>query len=334
MMNSSGNKSEEYPPVAKDHIKKKFDFLPWALVLPAVLYLLIINIYPLIYVFGLSFTLYPLASTAPPRFIGLTNFGSVLVNGRFWDSLKVTLWFSFFNVIVQVVLGFGVAMLLNNLRRGRQFITTLLLLPMMIAPAVVAFIWKMIYNPYWGPLNYIIFQLVGKKGPSWASDPILALPALLVADIWQWTPFTVILLLAGLQSLPRSVYEAAYIDGSSSWQVFKNITLPLMYPFVYLAFILRVIDSFKIFDFIYIITKGGPGTVTENLAWFTYETGFVGFDIGWASALSIIQLIIIIIVAQFALKALGRPKTQVDIAISKADASTPVVATPDLAQGG
>jgi len=205
---------------------------------------------------------------------------------------------------------------------------------MMIAPAVVAFIWKMIYNPYWGPLNYIIFQLVGKKGPSWASDPILALPALLVADIWQWTPFTVILLLAGLQSLPRSVYEAAYIDGSSSWQVFKNITLPLMYPFVYLAFILRVIDSFKIFDFIYIITKGGPGTVTENLAWFTYETGFVGFDIGWASALSIIQLIIIIIVAQFALKALGRPKTQVDIAISKADASTPVVATPDLAQGG
>lgn len=182
--------------------------------LPVVIYLLIVNIYPLIYVFGLSFTQYSLATTASPVFIWFKNFGSVLSNDRFWSSLKVTGLFSFFNVIVQVVLGFAVALLLNNLRWGRQFIVTLLLLPMMIAPAVVAFIWKMIYNPYWGPLNYLL-QLIGIEGRSWASDPTLALPALMLADIWQWTPFTIILLLAGLQSLPRAVYEAAYIDGSS-----------------------------------------------------------------------------------------------------------------------
>ncbi len=221
---------------------------------------------------------------------------------------------SFFNVIVQVILGFIIALILNNLTRGRQVITTLLLLPMMIAPAVVAFIWKMIYNPYWGPLNYII-KFIGLQGYSWASDPNLALPALLVADIWQWTPFTILLLLSGLQSLPKSVYEAAYIDGSSKWQVFRNITLPMMYSFVYLAFILRLIDSFKVFDLIYIITKGGPGTVTENLGWFTYETGFTHFNIGWASALSVIQLIIITIIAQYALKALAQPRRKVDIDI-------------------
>lgn len=322
MENSSSNESEETLPDTLGKKKKYRDFLPWALVLPVVIYLLIVNIYPLIYVFGLSFTQYSLATTASPVFIWFKNFGSVLSNDRFWSSLKVTGLFSFFNVIVQVVLGFAVALLLNNLRWGRQFIVTLLLLPMMIAPAVVAFIWKMIYNPYWGPLNYLL-QLIGIEGRSWASDPTLALPALMLADIWQWTPFTIILLLAGLQSLPRAVYEAAYIDGSSSWQVFTNITLPLMAPFVYLAFILRVIDSFKIFDLIYIITNGGPGTVTENLAWFTYETGFAHFNVGWASALSVVQLIIIIIVAQFALKALARPRGRVEIDISDNGESTP-----------
>jgi len=310
MKNLSPDKFEEAVTDPDDVvIRRRRDFLPWALVLPAVLYLLIVNLYPLIYVFRLSFTRYAIASTAPPVFNGIENFKSVLTTPRFWASLKVTVGFSFLNVVVQLVLGFVVALLLNNMRRGRQLITTLLLLPMMIAPAIVAFIWKMIYNPYWGPLNYML-QQVGIEGRSWASDPVWALPALLVADIWQWTPFMIILLLAGLQSLPRSVYEAAYIDGSSPWQVFRNITLPLMYPFIYLAFILRVIDSFKIFDLVYIVTKGGPGTVTENLGWFTYETGFVHFNIGWASALSVVQLIIIIVVAQYALKALSRPVAQ------------------------
>lgn len=302
-------------------IKPRRDWLPWILLFPAVIYLFLVNLYPLIYVFRLSFTRYALASRTPPVFIGFSNFISVLTTPRFWDSLVVTLWFSFFNVIVQVALGFGIALLLNNLKRGRQLIVTLLLLPMMIAPAVVAFIWKMIYNPYWGPLNYFLSKL-GIEGQSWASDPNLALPSLLVADIWQWTPFTIILLLAGLQSLPKSVYEAASIDGSSKWQVFRDITLPLMYPFVYLAFILRLIDSFKIFDLIYIITKGGPGTVTENLGWFTYETGFVHFNIGWASALSVIQLIIITIIAQYALKALAQRKQKVDIEITDEDLSS------------
>ena len=155
-------------------------------------------------------------------------------------------------------------------------------------------------------MNYLIEIVLGVAGPDWLADKTAALVGLLVADVWEWTPFMTILLLAGLQSLPQEIYEASFVDGSSTWQAFKNMTLPLMKPFIFLAVFLRMIDAWKMFDLIFGVTRGGPGDFTESIAFYTYKAGFTYFEQGYAAALSFMQLLVIIFLGKALLTQLTR----------------------------
>jgi multiple sugar transport system permease protein len=281
---------------------------PWALVLPAALLLLILAIGPTLYVFGLAFLKY--TPGQPVQFAGLDNFIRAFKTDRFWRGLYITAWFVFVSIGLQLLIGFTTALSLQRVgRRLRQFATTLMLIPMMIAPTVVGVLWKMIYKARYGALNYFLEQF-GIVGPDWLADKWAALAGLIIADIWEWTPFMTILLLAGLQSLSREIYEAAYVDGSSAWQAFKNMTIPLMRPFIFLAVFLRMVDALKTFDLIFGITRGGPGDFTESIAWYTYKVGFTYFELGYAAAISVIQLLIIIVLGRVLLNQLSRVRQE------------------------
>jgi multiple sugar transport system permease protein len=275
----------------------------WTLVAPCLLVLLVVGLYPTLYVLALSFSRYHPGGQL--EFVGLHNFIRAFQSPRFWHGMYVTGWFGIIGIAIQLLIGFVMAMSLQRVSpRVRKLMTTLFLVPFMITPAVVATLWKLVFHPTFGPLNFVL-SLVGIKGPLWLSSE-WALPALLVADIWQWTPFMTILLLAGLQSLSQEVYEAAYVDGASAWQAFKDMTLPLMRPFVFLAVFLRFIDAFKLFDLVFIASRGGPGDATESIAYYTYVMGFKYFDLGLAAALCVIQMLVIFFVGKMLLTQLSR----------------------------
>ncbi len=281
----------------------------WLLIGPALVFLTVMAIGPLLFVLYGAFTRYTLAIPTPVTFNGLDNFTKVLGSSRFRSDLKVTALFGLVNVLLQILVGLALAMLLNRLRWGRQIFVTLLLLPMIVAPIVVGFAWDLFLNPIYGPLNSALEGL-GLSGHNWTGSAALALPTVMFVDSWQWFPFVMIILLAGLQAIPPRIYEAARVDGSSWTQTFRNVTLPLLLPYILVAFVLRFIDSFKIFDVLYILTKGGPGTRTENLGYYTYSLGFTQFDIGQAAALSLIQLFIVTVVTAVAIAVLRRRRLQ------------------------
>lgn len=264
------------------------------LLTPALGFLAALSIWPFAYLVYASFTSYQLAIPVPVEWVGLGNFAKVLYNPRFWHSLGITAVFALVAVPLQIMLGLGLAMLINRLARGREIYAALFLIPMMLAPIVVGFSWNLFLNPIYGPLNALLRGL-GFSPPAWASSPDWALPTVVLVDIWQWTPFVMVVLLAGLRAIPGRIFEAARVDGSNRWQTFVHILLPMMAPYITVAFVLRFIDSFKVFDVLYILTKGGPGTSTQNLAYYTYDMGFGRFDFGLAGALSIIQLILLIV---------------------------------------
>ena len=282
---------------------------PWALVLPSMIILVAVALGPVLYVVVLSFSKY--APGQPLQFVGLANFIRAFETPRFWHGLYISAWFVFFSIGVQLLLGFITALALQRVhRRFRQIAMTFMLVPMMIAPTVVGVLWKMIYKARYGAWNYLLDQLFGIQGPDWLADKTAALAGLLIADIWEWTPFVTILLLAGLQSLSREIYEAAYVDGSTARQAFKNMTLPLMKPFIFLAVFLRMIDACKMFDLIFGVTRGGPGDFTESIAWYTYKVGFTYFEQGYAAALSFIQLLVIIFLGKVLLTQLTRVEAE------------------------
>lgn len=264
----------------------------WLLLGPALVFLALLSIWPFVYLVYASFTSYQLAIPIPIEWVGIKNFSRVLHNARFWSSLGITAVFALIAVPLQILIGLGLALLLNSVVRGRELYASLFLIPMMVAPIVVGFSWNLFLNPIYGPLNNLL-KWIGIAPPAWAQSPSWAMPTLVVVDTWQWTPFVMIVLLAGLNSIPRRVYEAARVDGSSSWQTFWNIVLPMLAPYMTVAFVLRFIDSFRVFDIIYILTRGGPGTSTQNLAYYTYDLGFGRFEFGMAGALSIIQLVLL-----------------------------------------
>ncbi len=274
---------------------------PILLVLPAVLLLLAITIFPLIYELRLCFLSWELTTNFPPEFVGLKNFADVLFRDeRFWNALKNTLILIVFGVAIQSGLGTGLAVLLNRLSRWRTFVTSLFLIPVMIAPVVSGMQWVMIYHDKFGPLNYIIQLLSGFRlhGYAWIANPGVALISIMITDVWQWTPFVILIVLAGLQSIPVELYEAAEVDGSSGWQSFWYITLPLLVPILIIGVLIRMMDSFKLFDIVYLLTKGGPGSATETISFYTYLKGFKFFSLGYTAALAFVQLIVITVIAQ------------------------------------
>jgi multiple sugar transport system permease protein len=263
--------------------------------LPAALLILVFSIFPLLFSLALSFLSWDLSRlTGGIRWIGLNNFVTLASDQRFWNAARVTATFVLGAVVLEYGLGLGVALLVNRDIRFKRFFRVIFLMPMMLTPAAVGYVGRMLFNESMGPVNNIIQSLGGPFIP-WTSSPTLALPSLMLIDAWEWTPFMFIVLLAGLQSLPTEVFEAATVDGASTWQTFRFITFPLIIPTSVTVVLIRGLEAFKLFDIVAVMTGGGPGNATESVTWYTYLTALTYGRLGYASALAYSLLIMVII---------------------------------------
>ncbi|NPV85218.1 MAG: sugar ABC transporter permease [Anaerolineae bacterium] len=272
-------------------------YTPKLMVLPTFLILLIISLVPLIYVLGISFT----ASTiAKPfnDFVWFENYKKAFTDEIFGHSLVNTLLFAFIVTTIQTFLGFVLAFTMQRERTLSGVLRTLALLPLFTPPVAIAMIWRLIYDPNQGLLNYYLLNWGLSSTPiAFLGERTLAFPAIMLADIWQWTPFCFLLCLAALQSLPRDPYEAAMVDGASAWYVFRRLTLPMVAPQIIVIFLFRFLIALKVFDLIYMLTFGGPGNATQVASFYIYRVSFKQFQTGYGGALSILVLILISILA-------------------------------------
>ncbi|MHC4605143.1 MAG: carbohydrate ABC transporter permease [Planctomycetota bacterium] len=281
--------------------------IPVLFVSPCVAVLLVVSIFPFLYSLWLSFNKWELGmGQRSPTFAWLNNYAHLFTDNRFWDSIENMAEVLIFGVGAQFLIGLGLALLLNRPFRGRRWVTTLFLLPMMISPVVVGCNWKMIYNYSYGPLNHILRIIGIGEGLNWLGSTHLALPSIIIADSWEWMPFMMIVLLAGLQSIPVELYEAAKVDGASRWQEFWYVTLPSLKTIIIIAILIRMMDTFKLFDLVVLLTQGGPASASETISYYNYLTGFKFFNMGYAASLAYIQLAVIIVIATFFLRFLRK----------------------------
>jgi multiple sugar transport system permease protein len=259
--------------------------------LPAILLLLFLTIFPFIYSLFLSFNQWNLANRLGTwTFVGVGNYVKILFNDPFfWSAVKTTIVFLLITVSIELVLGLAIAILLSQETHFVDLVRTVIIIPMMITPVVVGLIWRFMYNTDLGMMNYLL-SLLGIQGPIWLGDVRYAMWAVIIADVWEWTPFMILILLAALQSLPHEPIEAAIVDGASRFQMLRYIILPMIKPAIVVALLLRSIDSFKTFDLVYVLTMGGPGISTQLLSLYTYKWGFKFFEMGYAAALSYLML--------------------------------------------
>jgi len=275
-----------------------------AFIMPAVVLILLLSIFPLLFSLVLAFMSWDLSRlTGGARFIGLGNFVTLVNDARFWNTARVSLTFVIGAVTLEYILGLGVAFLLNQEIRFRRFFRVAFLLPMMLTPAAVAYAGRMLFNEGAGPINDIIKSLGGPQIP-WFSNASLALPSLMLLDAWEWTPFVMIVLLAGLQSLPPEVFEAARVDGASEWQTFRHITFPMLLPVSITVVLIRALEAFKLFDIVSVMTGGGPGTATEPVTLYAYLVGMKNGNLGYASAIAYSLLVMVIIFSTLFLNSL------------------------------
>ncbi len=265
---------------------------PYLFIAPAAVIMGIALLYPLLYMVWGSFRDWdPTQTIGEAEFVGVRNYVSLLNDPNFHESLSVTLIFAFSVVTIEMVLGVGLALLLDRKLRGMSVLRTLFILPMMIAPVVVGLMWRYMYHPTIGTFNRML-EGVGIEGVDWLGQ--YALLSVIIADIWQWTPFIFILSLAALQSLPRSALEAARIDGATAWQQILYVKLPLMMPVLIVTALLRLIDAFKVLEVILVMTEGGPGLSTEILALRISRTATEFRELGVAAAMSNMLLILLL----------------------------------------
>ncbi|MGE5574468.1 MAG: carbohydrate ABC transporter permease [Bacteroidota bacterium] len=263
-------------------------------VLPAVAILLVVSLYPFIRAISISMHDFNLLRPNSIPFIGLTNFKEVLAAEETRNAFKVTVCFTFGSVTLELILGLLLAIFFNREFPGKGLARSLVLVPMILSPVVVGLVWRIFYDADAGMVNYFL-SFLGFSPRSWLSEPSTALPALIFTDVWQWTPFCFVVSLAGLESLPREPFEAARIDGASALATFRYMTIPLMKPLLALAFIIRLIDSVKVFDLVFIMTNGGPGRLTETMNFLIYQTGFRFFHMGVAASQALLLTIVVTI---------------------------------------
>jgi len=271
------------------------------MLMPATILLVGLTLFPFIVSLILSFTDYSLLRPGQTKFIFLDNYIELMKTDEFWIALRVTVIFTVLAVSVQVVLGVIFATLLHNENTNVSLLRTLYLLPLAITPIAATFTFRLMFNPSLGVLNYFM-KLLGLEPQAWLASPNTAMLSLIIVDTWQWTPFILLICLGGLASLPSEPFEAAKVDGASSWQVFTKITVPMLYPFIGLALLFRSIDAFKTFDIIYVLTSGGPGILTRTLNLYAFKHGIEYLSMGYAGSIAIVMLIITIVVAQIFLR--------------------------------
>ncbi|CAG4918870.1 carbohydrate ABC transporter permease [Paraburkholderia saeva] len=285
--------------------------IAWLFILPTILLLLAINIFPLIWALRLSFTNFKSnMPSVPARFVGIDNYIDILTDEDIWYAMQVTARFIFWSVGLEVLLGFGLALLINRQFRGHSFWTTLILLPMMLSPAVVGNFWTFLLQPQTGLFNDIVSFFTGIAPASFQmiGDVPLAPWTIVMVDTWMWTPYVMLICLAGLRSIPDYIYEAAEVDRATPWRQFWSITLPMTLPFLMLAVLFRGIENFKMFDMVNLLTSGGPGSVTETVSITLKRAAFEKWQTGYSSALAIILFVTVFGAANIYVKALNRVK--------------------------
>jgi multiple sugar transport system permease protein len=259
---------------------------------PALFLVAAVTAYPLVYSLIISFEDVRLARISRAEFVGLANYERLLGDGAFHHSLLLSLIYVACSVVGSLLLGFALALLMDRELRGMVLWRSLLIVPMVVTPVSIGLTWRMMFNDQIGIVNYVLGWL-GLPRPLWIEAPDSALLSVILVDIWEWTPFMFLILLAGLRSLPQSPFESARVDGASAWQRLFYVTIPMMRPVITVAVLLRAVDAVRIFDQVFIMTRGGPAQATDLFSLFLYRTGFKHAYISYAAALSWVLLIIL-----------------------------------------
>jgi len=259
-------------------------WVPRLLIAPTAIFAAALTVLPLGYSVLTSLREFPLGQS--PVFVGLQNYRNLLQDANFHGSLGTTLLYTIAATAVEFVLGLALALLLKEEFSFQGIIRSSLIIPMVIAPVVVGIIWRLLYGADVGLFSFAVQALTGKS-VSVLSSTALALPALIAVDIWEWTPFMFLILLAGIQSLPQEPFEAARVDGASTWNIFWHLTLPMLKPVIVVALLIRALDAFTVFDQVFVLTQGGPGTATEVATLMIYKTAFRFSQFGYGAAMAI-----------------------------------------------
>jgi multiple sugar transport system permease protein len=260
---------------------------------PAVIVTALLVLFPVGYTLVQSVRNWVITSPVPAQFVGLENYAELAGDTRAWEALLRTVYLTVVAVGLQMVLGVAMALVMNRHFFGRGLVRTLSLLPIVATPVAISLIFVTMMHPSLGVFNYGL-KLLGLPTSPWIYGPTTVIPSLILVDTWQWTPFVMLLALAGLATLPKEPYESALIDGATPWQIFRRITLPMLMPTLFVAFLFRFIDTIKLFDPIYAMTQGGPGTSSETLNLYLFTLGFSYFRMGYASSLVIALLSLIL----------------------------------------
>ena len=287
--------------------------IAWIFIGPTMLLLLAINIFPLIWTIKLSFTNFRAnRPNATPVDVGIDNYVSVLTDPDVWAAMQTTAHFVFWTIFLQTLIGFALAYLIDRKFRGHGFWTTLILIPMMLSPAVVGNFWAFLYQPQTGLFNVIASFISGASPSSFSmlGEVPLAPWAIVIVDVWMWTPYVMLICLAGLRSIPDYIYEAAEVDRASKWRQFWSITLPMVLPFIMLAVLFRGIENFKMFDMVNLLTSGGPGSTTEVASITLKREAFEKWRTGYSSAFAIILFVAVFGLANIYVKALNHIKNR------------------------
>ncbi|GAB1538464.1 sugar ABC transporter permease [Scytonema sp. NUACC21] len=283
----------------------------WILLTPALLLLLFIFAYPIARAFWLSVFTRNLGTELQPVFSGLDNYARMMGDGRFWQSLWTTTVFTTASVVSELLLGLGIALVLNQAFFGRGVVRTIAILPWALPTALIGLAWAWIFNDQFGVVNDLLRRLgLIETGINWLGNPTLAMIAVIFADIWKTTPFISILLLAGLQSIPQDLYEAHSVDGATPWQNFYKITLPLLLPQILISVLFRFAQAFGIFDLIAVMTGGGPGGATEVVSLYIYSTVMRYLDFGYGAALVVVTFLILVAAVAIASFLLNRSRAR------------------------
>jgi multiple sugar transport system permease protein len=266
----------------------------WPFVAPAMVVVLAVIIFPWAYTIWMSLHEWKVGS--PPTFVGLANYFRLPSDARFVESIGHTLVYTALSVVLPLIFGTLAAVVFNTRFPMRGFFRGLFIMPMMATPVAIALVWTMMFHPQLGILNYLL-SLVGLPPSLWVFHPATAIPSLVLVETWQWTPLVMLIVLGGLAALPTEPYESARIDGATTWQTFRYISLPLITPFLLIAAMIRMIDAVKSFDIIFAITQGGPGSASETINLYLYSVAFVYYDVGYASAIVVVFFALIVALA-------------------------------------
>ena len=299
------------PPSVARHIRGLSDrAIAWLFVGPSILLLLAVNIFPLIWTINLSFTNFKANRLRDVKYIGLRNYERILTDVDTWQSLQATAHFLFWTIFFQVLIGFALAYLINKKFKGNDLWTTIIVLPMMLSPAVVGNFWTFLYQPQIGLFNYVVEFFTGIDASSFSmiGSVDLAPWSIVIVDTWMWTPFVMLICLAGLRSIPDSIYEAAECDRASKWRQFWTLTVPMVLPFLMLAVLFRGIENFKMFDLVVQLTGGGPGSLTTLTSIDLKREAFEKWRTGYASAYAVILFVTVFGLASIYVKALNKVK--------------------------